>query len=81
MPMFTGPKPFVVIDLLGPGGNIFVIIGRLARVAGKPDHEINAFRRAVTSTHRYADAVATVETCFDAIILGRNSDITEEKKA
>ena len=60
------------------------IIGRcerLARAAGKPEHEINAFRRAVTSTHSYADAVATVETWFDAIILGRNPDITGEKKA
>ena len=81
--MFTGPKPFVVIDLLGPGGNIFAIIGRcerLARVAGKPEHEINAFRRAVSSMHSYADAVATVETWFDAIILGRNPDVTGEKK-
>jgi len=74
----------VVIDLLGPGGNIFAIIGRcerLARAASKPEHEIDAFRRAVTSTHRYANAVAMVETCIDAIILGRNSDTTEEKKA
>jgi hypothetical protein len=72
----------VVIDLLGPGGNIFAIIGRskrLARRAGKSEHEINAFRRAVTSTHNYADAIATVETWFDAIIAGRN--ITGEKKA
>ena len=71
MPMSTGPKPFVVIDLLGPGGNIFPIVGRcerLARAAGKPEHEINAFRRAVTSTHSYADAIATVETWFDTII-------------
>ena len=73
MPMFTGPKPFVVVDLLGTGGNIFAIIGRcerLATVAGKPEHEINAFRRAVTSTHSYADALATVEAWFDAIIVG-----------
>ena len=71
MPMFTGPKPFVVIDLRGPGGNIFAIIARcerLARRAAKPEHEINAFRRAVTSTHSYADAIATVETWFDTII-------------
>ena len=71
MPMFTGSKPFVVIDLRGPGGNIFAIIARcerLARRAAKPEHEINAFRRAVTSTHSYADAIATVETWFDTII-------------
>ena len=82
MPMFTGPKPFVVIDLPGPGGNIFAIIARceqLARGAGKPEHEINAFRRAVTSAHSYADAIAAVGTWFDAIIVGRN--ITGEKKA
>ena len=82
MPMFTGPKPFVVIDLPGPGGNIFAIIARceqLARRAGKPEHEINAFRRAVTSAHSYADAIAAVGTWFDAIIVGRN--ITREKKA
>jgi hypothetical protein len=80
--VFTGPKPFVVIDLLGPGGNIFAVIARcerLARRAGKPEHEINAFRRAVTSTHSCADALATVEAWFDAIIVGRN--ITGEKKA
>ena len=73
MPMFAGPKPFVVIDLLGPGGNIFPIIGpceRLGRAAGKPEHEINAFRRAVISTHSYADALAMVEAWFDAIIVG-----------
>ena len=71
--MFTGPKPFVVIDLRRPGGNIFAIIARcerLARRAAKPEHEINAFRRAVTSTHSYADALATVEAWFDAIIVG-----------
>ena len=82
MPMFTGPKPFVVIDLRGPGGNIFAIIARcerLARRAGKPEHEINAFRRAVTSTHSYANALATASAWFDAIIVGRN--ITGEKKA
>jgi hypothetical protein len=80
--MFTGAKPFVVIDLRGPGGNIFAIIGRcerLARAAGKPEFKINACRRAVTSTHSYADALATVEAWFDAIIVGRN--ITGEKKA
>jgi hypothetical protein len=46
--------------LRGPGGNIFAIIARceqLARRAAKPEHEINAFRRAVTSTHSYADAI------------------------
>ena len=77
MPMFTGPKPFVVIDLRCPGGSVFDIIARcerLARRAGKPEHEINAFRRAVTSTHSYADAIATVETWFDTIIV-------REKKA
>jgi hypothetical protein len=71
--MFTGPKPFVVIDLLGPGGNIFAIIGRcerLARTGGKSEPEINAFRRAVTLTHSYTDALATVEAWFDAIIVG-----------
>jgi hypothetical protein len=38
--MFTEPKSFVVIDLRGPGGDIFAIIGRcerLARAAGKPE--------------------------------------------
>ena len=79
--MFTGAKPFVVIDLRDPSGNIFAIIGRcerLARAAGKPEHEINAFRHAVSSTHSYADAV---ETWFDAIFMGRISSDTGEKKA
>ena len=82
--MFTGPKPFVVVDLLGPGGNILAIIARcerIARRAGKPEYEINAFRRAVTSTHSYADALATVETWFDAIFIGRNPSDAGEKKA
>ena len=84
MPMFTGPKPFVVIDLRGPGGNIFAIVGRcerLARAAGKPEYEIYAFRRAIASTHSYADALATVETWFDAIFIGRNPSDAGEKKA
>ena len=82
--MFTGPKPFVVVDLLGPGGNILAIIARcerIARRAGKPEYEINAFRRAVTSTHSYADALATVSEWFDALIVGPISSDTGEKKA
>jgi hypothetical protein len=82
--MFTGAKPFVVIDLRGPGGNIFAIVGRcerLARAAGKPEYEIYAFRRAIASTHSYADALATVSAGFDAIIVRRTSSDAGEKKA
>jgi hypothetical protein len=82
--MFTGAKPFVVIDLRDPSGNIFAIIGRcerLARAAGKPEYEINAFRRAVASTHSYTDALATVSAWFDALIVGPISSDTGEKKA
>ena len=61
--MSTRPRyPHIVcgLDLNGPGGNIYAIIGRIRaemKRARIPVAEINRFSEEVMDTHSYADAL------------------------
>lgn len=70
---FTGFKPFVTLHLHGPGGNVFAIRAlceRMARIAGKSEHEISAFLQAMRSADSYEHSLAIVREWFHATILG-----------
>lgn len=74
---FTGFKPFAVIWLRGPDGNLFAIrekCMRGAKAAGKSEEEIESFSEALLSTHSYADALAVVREWFNATIHGDPDD-------
>ena len=83
--MFTGPKPFVVVDLLGPGGNIFAIIARCERItrAGPASRNMSSMRSGVQLPRRTAMPMRSrrFETWFDTIFIGRNPSDAGEKEA
>lgn len=61
-------KPQVTIDLDGPHGNVFAVIGIcciVARQVGMPSREIDEFRREILSTHSYTEALRVMGEWFE----------------
>lgn len=71
----------VTFDLSGPEGNIFAVIGKCEsamRRAGVDKDFISEFRKAVTSSGSYTNALTVVSDYVDADFRGFDDDDDDE---